>query len=295
MKKYRFLLISTCILFVGVVMFSLLITERLVVYEQAKLEIAEKLSYENRMFSITEYFPFLSDEGDRIGTWQKLEQKASAVYNGALFYGLLLVCFVLTYAGLNVLFYKTKEHKYQIYGLILVFSALSFLYLGVQSPFIEIMAYEKNLAADLYLGEYEFEGRIYFLYQNKSILQLISVLYSGGNFLVAIILVLVSLVFPLIKLVVSIFVLLAPEKPINVKRYKMIRNLGKWSMAEIFAAAIFLAVFSYTNLDVAIDTGSETLIGTYFFVIFVALSINSGLYLKKAMKKAQGLSDMDLD
>lgn len=295
MKKYRFLLMSTAILFAGVVVFSMLITERLGVYEQTKLEIAEKLSYENRMFSIEEYFPFLSDEGDRIGTWQKLEQKASAVYNGALFYGLWLVCLVLAYAGLNVLFYKTKAHKYQIYGLILVFSALSFLYLGIQSPFIEIMAYEKNLAADLYVGEYEFEGRIYFLYQNKSIVQLISVLYSGGNFLIAVILVLVSLIFPLIKLVVSIFVLFAPEKPVNVKRYKMIRNLGKWSMAEIFAAAIFLAVFSYSNLDVAVDTGSETLIGTYFFVIFVALSINSGLYLKKAMKKAQGLSDMDLD
>jgi hypothetical protein len=197
---------------------------------------------------------------------------------------------------------------------------MSLMYLGLQSPFMEIMAYNKDLAFEVpihvnvedvdYVGDYlsewgmssfdydyeqVFEGRVYYLYQNKSILEVIKLLYTGGNFLVAILVILISIVFPIFKIISSIIVLLSPQKERNVRLYKTIRNLGKWSMVDVFAVGVFLAYFAYSNMNVGVDTGSETLIGLYYWVAFVVLSINSGQYLKKAMYKAQKLGKWALD
>ena len=68
--------------------------------------------------------------------------------------------------------------------------------------------------------------------------------------------------------------------------------LGKWSMADVFISAMFLAVFSFTNMNEGVDTGSTTLIGMYFFLSFVILSIFSGFVLKKLVqKKKESVAD----
>lgn len=63
--------------------------------------------------------------------------------------------------------------------------------------------------------------------------------------------------------------------------------LGKWSMADVFISAMFLAVFSFTNMNEGVETGSATLIGMYFFLAFAILSIFSGIALKKLVHKKQ--------
>lgn len=300
MKKLTILFISTLVLCVAVVLMSTLVTERLNAYKTEKEQIAVEMGFEERLATVDEYIPFLGAGEDKVETWQKRENYARAVYNAALLYGAILLAFVGAYAALNMFIYQRKPYKYQVYGLVMVFASLSFLFLGLKSPFIEIMAYKKDLAFEVpLLGDYTFDGRIYFLYQNKSVFQLIGILYTGGNFLVAIAVAMFSVIFPLFKAIMSIIVLLSPQKPVSMNRYKMIRNLGKWSMADVFVAAIFLAFFAYSNMEVGIDTGSSTLIGTYFYMLFVVLAINSGHYLKKAMKHAQeipnGILEVDFE
>lgn len=76
-----------------------------------------------------------------------------------------------------------------------------------------------------------------------------------------------------------------PHSKTSHKLTPVIVYLGKWSMADVFISAMFLAVFSFTNMNEGVDTGASTLIGMYFFLSFVVLSILSGFVLKKLVQK----------
>lgn len=67
----------------------------------------------------------------------------------------------------------------------------------------------------------------------------------------------------------------------------VIGKLGKWSMADVFVASVFLAFFSFSNMSLGVETGSSALIGLYFFVAFVVFSIFSGYFLKGTVKGIQ--------
>lgn len=285
MKNFTFLFISFIILFSTVVYFTFTISDNLSQYHNMKTQMAEKLDFKQRFSDYTEYIPFFGTGQEKVELWQSLEISSKHYYKKALINGGVLAIIVLAFAGANFLFYKSKPHKYQIYGLVMVFASLSFLYLGLQSPFLEIEAFSQDLTLSQF--EFTFEGRMYYMYQNKSVLELIKLLYMGGNFTVAICLILASIVFPITKLISSIFVFMNPHKKSSKKLVKIINAMGKWSMADVFVAAIFLAYFSFANTKLGVDTGSTTLIGTYFFLAFVILSILSGAYFKKLTGKGE--------
>lgn len=307
MKKFGVFLISTVLLFIGVIVLSFFITKKLNDYKERQIYISEQLNFEERMLNAWEWIPMTNVGDGKVKTWQEEEQIAQRDYKGALFFGLILITFVVVYVFANALVYRNTEQNYRVYGLISVCAALSFLYLGLTAPLIEIMAYSLDLNIQLPISQFTGEsffgtdwfdataldidrtldGRTYYFYQNKSIMQLIYILYTGGNFLVALLLLGFSVIFPVFKLIVSVVVLISPEKKRSIKLYKIIKNLGKWSMADVFVCTVFLAIFSFSNMEVGIDTGASTLAGTYFFLIFVVISISSGRFLKLAMKKAQ--------
>lgn len=300
--------ISTVFYFCGVVVFSVSITTALSEYKEKKEEVAATMNFEKRLFNAWEWVPGNVVGEEKVKEWGRLEMEARTFYRKAINFSLLLGILVAMYVIFNNLMYRKKESNYQVFGLVMIFCSISFLYLAIQSPFLEVMAYSKDLKfqipidvnfdemdfiGGLGLGEFKYdyeqviEGRTYYLYQNKSVLELIKLLYTGGNFLVAIIVAVVTILFPVYKFILSLLVLLRPYKKNSFKIYRSIKNLGKWSMLDVFTTAIILAHFAYTNMNEGVDTGSETLVGLYYFLVFVALSINSSQYLKKAMLKAQ--------
>jgi len=312
MKKFGVLLLTTLVLFFGVVLFSFLITDSLSKYRAKKEAIVIELNFKERVASVDEWIPGNSIGQEKVKIWQKLESEASSYYRDALISSLLLVITMLVYVALNYIAYFKKDYKYRVFGFLMIFSSISFLFLSLQSPFLEVIAYNKDLTfslpievnfdemdfiGGLGLGEFKydyhevFEGRVYYFYQNKSVIELIQLLYTGGNFAVALLVIFVTILFPLFKFIGSIIILSAPEKKSSLKLYMAMRNLAKWSMIDVFAAGLFLAYFAYTNMNLGVDTGSETLIGLYFFLVFITLSINSGQYLNKALKKAQGVPE----
>lgn len=306
MKKFTFLLVSFLLLFSGVVFLTFTISKDLANYHDKKIKMAETLNFEQRLMNVWEWVPYNTVGEEKVAVWQTLEAESARIYENTLLLGGVLAGIVLVFTLANLLYYRKRDHKLQIYGLVMVFSALSFLYLGLQSPFLEIEAYNKDLRfeipldvefdnmpliGDLGLGNHHynldqtFEGRVYYLYQNKSILELIKLLYTGGNFLVAICLLLASIIFPITKLLTSMIVFMNPHTGFARRAVPIINSLGKWSMADVFVAAIFLAFFSFTNMNTGVDTGATTLIGTYFFLGFVVLSIASGSVFKRLTGK----------
>jgi len=280
MRKFKVLILSTVLLFFCVTFLSTKIIQQLNQYKVNKNEIADLLNLENRVLDGSEILPFFGNGESKLEEWDVLYKEASGEYDTALKYGFALLVVVLVYAFINYLIYQSTVEKRRVLGIVFIFAALSFLYIGLQTPFIEVEAYSIDFKLGSGLFSKTFEGRTYFLYQNKSVFELIKLLFTGGNLLVGLCVVLFSIVFPLFKLFVSLIALIKPNTKLALRSVSIINKLGKWSMADVFISAVFLAVFSFASMNVGIDTASNTLIGLYFFLAFVLLSIVSGQFLK---------------
>jgi len=287
MKKYLALIIASA----SVVLFTLLFTVRIAMdlknYESKKMEVAELLSIENRMGDAWEWIPvdFLSPGDEKMEQKAELEERAKHFYSKAVIDGWVLISVVIGYLVCLALIYRKSQLYYRSVGIAFIIASFCFLYLGLSSPFMEIEAYIDDFGVSMDLSfaqpELGIEGRVYALYQMKSVAALIKFLYLGGNFFVAIVILLASVVFPLIKLLSSLIVFIWPGSKYSKEAIWVIGKLGKWSMADVMVASIFLAFFSFANMNVGVETGSSTLIGLYFYVAFVVFSIFSGYYLKK--------------
>lgn len=251
--------------------------------------------------------------------WSKKEQVAVKLlleaendYNLLLEKSIEIGVFAFTILFILVLMYYKKNLKQQLTLPLFLICSL-FLYLGVTTPMLEISASNTDLtipiALDLsaltspiekglaYLDEWTrlntsesnipnkmetsilFEGKMYYYYQSKSILQLIAILFKDKNLLVGIAILLFSIILPVLKLILTFIIALRKTK--NAKLSNLLTYIGKWSMADVFVAGCFLAFLSFSNMNVGIDTESKTLIGIYFFFSYVVLSLTMGMLGKK--------------
>lgn len=320
MKKWIFFGLTTAGLVVASLVLTVFITQKLNAYEKNRLEVADTMSAENRLSNVWEWPDWMSTDDESIASYHVLKEKGDKSYEQATDLGWLMLIIVGAYVFLNFLFYRKNQEKTRVMGFVMLLSSASFLYLGLNSPFLEIEAFKDNVEAriplwssndikdseylpdweivddlvDYTLGEDEenemvldVQGRVYFFYQNKSVLQLIKLLYTGGNIPVALIILLFSIIFPAIKLISSFILLMSPESVYAQSSIKVINKIGKWSMADVMVASIFLAYFSFSNMNMGVDTGATTLIGLYFFLAFVVLSIFSGSYIKKYIQRRE--------
>lgn len=189
-----------------------------------------------------------------------------------------------------VLYGYTLYKNYLILGILI--SALACLHIGLMYPMLEITALERNLDigqlpiktnvmgfnVDLNVAQ-KFEGDMIFYYQSKSVLELVQVLFEQRNWLVAISILAFSILFPLFKIIGTILLLFSK----NMKDSKVVnwfvKHSGKWSMADVFVVAVFLAFLAFSNMQVGIQTTSSVLLGLYFFLAYCVLSIWSSTYL----------------
>ncbi len=277
MKQFKVLIISTILLSFSVTFLSTKIVKELNLYKANKNEISDVLDFKNRVLNGSE---LIGGSDSKLEEWDTLYKEAAVLYDSALKYGFVLLIVVLVYGFINYLAYQKTLEKERVLGIVFVFAALSFLYLGLQTPFLEVEAYSVDLEIGNSFLSKTFDGRTYYLYQNKSVFELIKLLFNGGNLLVGLCVVLFSIVFPLFKLGASLIAFIFPKTTLAQRSLSLITKLGKWSMADVFISAVFLAVFSFANMNVEVDTSSNTLIGLYFFLAFVILSISSGQFLK---------------
>lgn len=88
--------------------------------------------------------------------------------------------------------------------------------------------------------------------QTRSILGTINDLFQQSRTIPAVLILLFSVVFPIIKGILIIFSLLTPNGELRARLYRIISAIGKWSMADVFVVAIFLSYLSTTG-----DTHSQ--------------------------------------
>ena len=176
---------------------------------------------------------------------------------------------------------------------LLTLGCLVLMFCGVLTPMIEVEARISELRFVL-LGEpVTFTDQILY-FQSKSVLDVVRVLTSTGKpdmMLVGVLIMTFSVIFPLAKLLASFAYLYNPG---GVRRSAFVQffalKSGKWSMADVFVIAIFMAYVGFSGIiesqlstfaaaagtqDVKVLTtnGTSLQIGFFLFLSFCLASM----------------------
>jgi len=116
----------------------------------------------------------------------------------------------------------------------------------------------------------DYVGDVVLSFESKSIIGSIEKLYNNGDWVVASVILLFSVLIPMAKTLSILIVSIFKNSPIASKMVKFFKALGKWSMMDVFVVAIFLVYLTSRGSDVS---KAEIEIGLYFFLIYVLLSI----------------------
>lgn len=139
-----------------------------------------------------------------------------------------------------------------------------------------------------------FPGKTYFYYQNKGIMEVIHLLWTTDNKTVAAAIGTFSIIVPAIKLICSLFILLFPVTGAKRLR-KILSYIAKWSMADVFVVAMFLAYLSFANMSSGVTMESNVLFGLHYFMGYVILSIALGFLLDASIKEKIKIADKSLN
>ncbi len=177
--------------------------------------------------------------------------------------------------------------------------AIACLIIGITTSMLEIIAELKNVKFSILGSQIHFFNQVIY-YQRKSIIDVATVIYNTAPF-VSIFVILFSIVFPTTKTILLSLSIFNKKIMKNKVIYFIITNIGKWSMADVFIVALFLAYFGFNaiienqmnritdleDIKILVNTSKTSLqIGFYFFLSYVIISLVGGTYYKYWAKKA---------
>ncbi|MEK6624078.1 MAG: paraquat-inducible protein A [Bdellovibrionota bacterium] len=189
--------------------------------------------------------------------------------------------------------------KYKIISLVLIVISLSLLVPGLVQPIFKLTLTTEIKAK---IGEFKSVG----LDKNRSILSTVKDLHDDDRNFVAFLILLFSVLVPFIKVILLLWGLLFAKMPQKEKFFNFVNTIGKWSMADVFVVAIFIAYLSTTGqgsaktfevsylglvVPVSVSTMFESSlgIGFYFFLSYCLISIASLHFVKAHLSKEANL------
>ncbi|HTA16529.1 MAG TPA: paraquat-inducible protein A, partial [bacterium] len=104
----------------------------------------------------------------------------------------------------------------------------------------------------------------------RSIFSVIDALFSSGHWIFASFLTLFSIATPMTKIALTFLACLTRSPSLNARISKLLGEIGKWAMADVFVAALLLSFF-------VIQSGKATRVvpcrGLYYFAAYCLLSL----------------------
>lgn len=264
-------------------------------YKSEKETFANAQNYENRLLDFDQWLPD-GDNRERQAMERTAKNKMLDLQMTADRYSGFMISVMALYLVFLFFYGRNEEQRpTALGGLLLV--ALVCLTIGLFTPILEIAAFERDLSIPVKVKtdflsldiDYtaKFDGEMYFYYQSKSIVELIGLLLQQGNWVVGISILVFSLLFPLGKTLFTLLALLRPSL-INKPLFSFfIFKTSKWSMADVFVAAIFLSFLAFNNMQTGIQTDSNILWGLYYFLAYCILAILSAVLLQQQQRKVE--------
>lgn len=139
------------------------------------------------------------------------------------------------------------------------------------------------------LGLDELEGDIEAYQKTRSIWGTITELAKSDNVLVAVLVAAFSVVIPVIKLLLQTVLLLVNKRTLQQKIERIVHNISKWSMADVFVIAIivaFLAGNADGQMGELLKMQAELGVGFWFFTAYCVFSILSGALVTRQVSKS---------
>src|SRR6201999_3107577 len=94
----------------------------------------------------------------------------------------------------------------------------------------------------------------------------------GGHWIIGGFLLLFRIVTPLTKVTLTFFVTASSSKEINFRIGEFLHTIGKWSMADVFVAAVLLALYALKFQEA---TKSIPCLGLYYFIGYCLMSMTT--------------------
>ncbi len=239
--------------------------------------IIKKYEAENQVFAVT-----------KIEKELQKNREESKVYQwilGLIF--ILMICFLFIFRKIT-----------PIEFLIEISYSLSLLVLGIFLPMIAIDARISEITFQFLGEQIAFNNQVLF-YRSKSIMEVVDLLFIQNRFdliFVGFLILLFSVLFPLSKLISSVFYAFGKKFKEKKLIKFMVFKTGKWSMADVFVIALFMAYLGFDGIlsdqlnqlqytsdtvNVISTNKSDLLFGFYAFTAFVLLSLCISQRIKK--------------
>lgn len=241
-----------------------------------------------------QYIPFVSDWDSKVQEGDVFKNRSNRNYDDIQFHALLYVFGSLALIIASIVIFIKSDLLWKYLSLSLLVISIFCLLVGIFTPMMEFAVF----GTDIKIGGLEmfttFNGRTYFLYQVKSIVGLIGILFSEGSYLVGVAILLFSIVLPVTKLVISLLQIFSPKVAKNKTGNFITNYLGKWSMADVFVVALLLGFFAVSSLGApGVETQTGSLVGLYYFFAYCMISLLTTYFIKMAVKKEKSLKIED--
>lgn len=142
----------------------------------------------------------------------------------------------------------------------LLLASVPALVVGLAAPVLMIVAYQ----------DVPMIGETVFRHQSKGVLSTLTTLFDHGNWVVAGLLALFSVVIPTFKTLILLGTGIARWRHIALRGLVWAKHIGKWSMADVFVVAMLMSFFA---TDQAANSFAELQTGLWFFTGYVVLSL----------------------
>ena len=163
-------------------------------------------------------------------------------------------------------------------AMLLSFATFISLIYGLLNPILMVTIHK----------QVDYLGDVILSFESKGIIGSILKLYNSGELAVAFTILLFSILLPAIKSLTLTFMLIFYEHPWNQKMVTFFKQIGKWSMIDVFVVATFLVYFTSNTGGIS---EAEIQVGLYFFLTYVILSMITALQTQKVLDKKNSLFD----
>lgn len=141
--------------------------------------------------------------------------------------------------------------------------------------------------ADRFIGGLDTSGTIEAFDKTNSILGTAQELWAGSNRFVAVLIVSFSVIVPAVKALLLLLSALPLPAPYDRRLEGLANGSGKWSMADVFVIAIFIAFLAGKGLSESsglVDFDAELGPGFWWFLSYCLISLLGGQLLAVARK-----------
>jgi len=184
------------------------------------------------------------------------------------FWSLLLLAVSLAYFGLAFAG-RNKAWFSPLFALTVI--SVLFLAVGVVAPAMVIIVSPKTSVFPSFILHYEI----------RSVLGVILELYSSSYWFIGACLTVFSILIPLTKAGLTVFVLESSSHSLKLKISSFLHSISKWSMADVFVAAILLSNFA---IKANKSTQANLFLGFYYFLGYCLLSLVTTTLLQKKVR-----------